>query len=80
MSKYKFIEIGEGYLYLGSNAQNTGKYHSDPVVKANRPPHGSGCDTSGLYQYDGTKFYQWMGRKSDGRFHPFGKILTRVKE
>lgn len=75
-----FEEIGEGCLYLGSCGQKIpDEWYSCPIVKQNRPPSTGVVDSSYLSKYDGTKFYQWFGRKSDGRWYPFGKILKLKK-
>ena len=71
-------EIGEGTLYLGSTGVSRlglGHLESDPIAKKNQPPLTGWCDTSYLSRYDGTDFFQWHGRRSDGMFHPYGKIM-----
>lgn len=69
-------EIGEGFLKLGGSGQGLEALHACPVVKKNRPVfHRAKIDTAHLSRYDGTDFFQWHGRKVDGYFYPFGKIL-----
>lgn len=68
-------EIGEGALYLGGNGQGTSWLRDDPVAKRNRPGAKARVDTAYISKYDGTDFYQWFGRRADGYFHPFGKIM-----
>lgn len=70
-------EIGEGCLYLDGDGQGLNSLKADAVVRANAPPsyRTAGFDTAHLSRYTGTDFLQWYGRKSDGRFYPFGKIL-----
>lgn len=75
MSKALLKEIGDGSLWLGGSGQHTEPLRTDPVAKANQPPVSGRCDTCYLLQYEGTEFIQWVGRRSDGRFHPYGKIL-----
>lgn len=75
-----FEEIGEGYLRLTADGQGTDVFYTDPVVKRNRPPDTGWCDTSHLSHYEGTDLYQWWGRRSDGRFYPWGKILRKIAE
>jgi hypothetical protein len=36
-------------------------------------------DTSYLSRFDGTDYCQWMGRKSDGFFHPLSRIMKIIK-
>lgn len=71
--------VGEGALYLSGNGQGLRDLETDPVAKANRPPViGSGFDTCHLTLYDKTNLVQWVGRRSDGRFYPHGKIMQLV--
>lgn len=75
-------EIGEGCLYLGGDGQGLGPLRDDPVAKANAPAGGykkHGFDTAHLSRYDGTDFIQWQGRKRDGFFHAYGKIMQLTK-
>ena len=76
MSDSDLLEIiGEGCLYLSSNGQGFGSLESDQIARANRPPVVGWCDTCHLGQYEGTDFFQWHGRRADGYFHPYGKIM-----
>lgn len=78
MTEY-FEEIGEGTLYLGGDGQGTEVLYDCPVAQRNRPGRSFGHDTANLYLLNGTEFFQWSGRKSDGRFWPHGKILRLTK-
>jgi len=80
VKKLKFVEIGEGQLYLGTCGQKTWRYLSHDLVKKNRPPaFGSGFDSAHFHRYDGTSFFQWFGRTSGGYWKPYGKILKLTK-
>jgi len=70
-----FEEVGEGSLFVGSNGQGTDALEACPVARKNRPGVGSRVDTAHLSLYSGYDIFQWWGRKSDGMFHPFGKLL-----
>ena len=71
-------EIGDGCLCINSDGQGLGPLKNDFVVKANAPTGGyknHGFDTAHLTRYDGTDFIQWVGRRSDGCFHAWGKLM-----
>ncbi len=55
-------------------------FEDDLIAKMNKPTRKDRVDTSHLSRLDGTDIVQWYGRKSDGRFHPIGRImrLTQV--
>lgn len=76
----RLIEIGDGSLFLSGNGQGLNDLEKDPVAISNRPDsfHESGFDTAHLSRYEGTDFVQWYGRKADGCFHPWGKIMQIV--
>lgn len=38
-----------------------------------------GIDAAHLLRFDGTDFCQWFGRRADGRFYPFGRIMQIVR-
>lgn len=67
--------IGEGCLYMSGDGQNLTCLKNDEIVKAQRPGVRSHFDTAYVTRYEDTDFVQWYGRKSDGRFHPWGKIM-----
>ena len=68
--------IGEGCLYLNGDGQNLTCLKADETIQAQRPGVRSHFDTAYVTRYEGTDFVQWYGRKSDGRFHPWGKIMV----
>jgi hypothetical protein len=68
-------EIGDGTLYLGGSGQGYEVLQRCPVARANRPGPKARIDTAYICRFDGTDFFQWTGRKADGYFHPFGKIM-----
>ncbi len=70
-----FEEIGAGCLYLSGSGQYTSSLQKCPVAIENRPSSKDRVDTAYIVHYDNTDFYQWYGRKGDGRFHAIGKIL-----
>lgn len=76
--EYRLEIAGEGCLYLSGNGQGLQQLERDPVAQTEKPPATGWCDTSHLSRYDGTDFVQWVGRKADGRFHPWGKIMRLV--
>ncbi len=74
-------EIGEGFLYINGDGQGLEAIKNDLVICANRPlPYKkSGFDTAHVIRYAGTDLLQWYGRRRDGRFHPWGKIMRLTK-
>jgi hypothetical protein len=66
---------GHGSLYIGGNGQGLNCLSADETVSAQRPGRTSGFDTAHVSRYTDTDFIQWYGRKSDGMFHPWGKIM-----
>lgn len=63
---------------VGSDGQGLEALKDDETVRANRP-YGSykkhGFDTAHLTRYNGTNFVQWVGRRRDGYFHPWGSLM-----
>jgi hypothetical protein len=50
------------------------------LAKAERASYkGPAVDTSYLSKFQGTDYCQWVGRQSDGRFYPIGRILKIIK-
>jgi hypothetical protein len=74
-----FEEIGEGCLYRGGDGQGLDSLSDCPVRKRNRPGHRFGADTAHISLIEGTEFFQWYGRKSDGMFWPHGKLLRLTR-
>ncbi len=72
-------EIGDGTLYLGGSGQGYEVLQRCPVAQANRPGLKARVDTAYICRFDGTDFFQWYGRKADGYFHPFGKIMRMTE-
>ncbi len=74
-------EIGEGRLYLSGNGQGLDAIKDAPTVLQNRPGSykQSGFDTAYVSRYEGTDFLQWYGRRADGCFHPYGKLMRLTK-
>jgi hypothetical protein len=68
-------EIGEGWLSLGGDGSGMDIFNDDPVAKINAPKAKDRVDTAYLARLGNTDFVQWYGRKSDGYFWPFGRIL-----
>ena len=75
MTKTILKEIGEGFLYLDVDGTDNEYLEDHKVAIRNRPPFVGWCDTSYIANYKGTNFYQWFGRRSDGAFHHYGKIM-----
>jgi hypothetical protein len=38
-----------------------------------------GIDTAHLIRFDGTDYCQWYGRRADGRWYPFGRIMQIIR-
>jgi len=75
----KLQEIGEGTLFLNGNGQGLEELSKNPLAQANKPPAAGWCDTCHLSLFEGTNFVQWFGRRSDGRFYPYGKIMQIIQ-
>lgn len=67
--------IGDGCLYISGSGQHLNCLKDDEIIRAQRPGPRSGFDTAYVSRYDRTDFVQWYGRRSDGCFHPWGKIM-----
>ena len=74
-----FKEDGEGCLYLSGDRQKTAELTICPVAQRNRPTSEDRIDIAYIIHMEGTDFFQWYGRKSDGRFHHIGKLLVLTR-
>ena len=70
-----FVEIADGSLRGGGSGQHTAPLERCPVAQENRPPLTGWCDTCHIVQYDGCEVFQWFGRRADGRFYPYGRMM-----
>jgi hypothetical protein len=46
-----------------------------PLAVAERGGRVGGADASYLSRFEGTDLVQWYGRRSDGCWHPIGRIM-----
>lgn len=74
-----FEEVGEGCLFVGGCGQGTDPLRGCPIAKRNAPTRKDRIDTAYISKLDGLPLFQWYGRKSDGCFHPIGKILRLTR-
>lgn len=73
-------DMGPGNLCLSGDGQGLEDLADDAVALKYEPKGAAqGFDTFHMKRFEGTDLVQWFGRRSDGRFHPWGNMMRIVE-